>query len=246
MFDERPAVKLLFQKLCGLEQNANLYKYTIASQSVKLISIYEIARNEENTSENSEHTKILERSLRSLLEVLKKYDQEAATNKLASFARDRLDQKIKISLVENNEKIVDGIKIFNIVGTAKCLEEYKKQKRVDSLPSRSRANPFFGKMDSTTRAPSITATTNEKLQLSQLGDLDLRILAYSEIIALCIERFVSDKKPIFLRLLPILSPITVDFLRIATNLRARNCIADFISRLCNSNSNDDSTNISEP
>uniref|UniRef100_A0AC35G4T0 Uncharacterized protein n=1 Tax=Panagrolaimus sp. PS1159 TaxID=55785 RepID=A0AC35G4T0_9BILA len=102
-------------------------------------------------------------------------------------------------------------------------------------------------MDSTTRSPSsTTATTNEKLQLSQLGDLDLRILAYSEIIALCIERFVSDEKSIFLRLLPILSPITVDFLRIATNLRARNCIADFISRLCNSNSNnDDSKNISE-
>lgn len=118
-------MKLLFQKLCGLEQNANLYKYTIASQSVKLISIYEIARNESNDSSGDskkEHTKILKRSLRTLLEVLKKYDEEAATNKLASFARDRLDQKIKISLVENNEKIVDGIKIFNIVGTAKCLE----------------------------------------------------------------------------------------------------------------------------
>uniref|UniRef100_A0A914Y2M8 Uncharacterized protein n=1 Tax=Panagrolaimus superbus TaxID=310955 RepID=A0A914Y2M8_9BILA len=257
LFDDRPAVKLLFQKLCGLEQNANLYKYTIASQSVKLVSIYEIARNEESDSENDkkEHTKILERSLRSLLEGLKKYDEEAATNKLASFARDRLDQKIKISLVENNEKIVDGIKIFSIVGTAKCLEEYKKQKRVDSLPSRSRANPFFGKMDSTTRAPTASSasscsavTPNERLQLSQLCDLDLRILAYSEIIALCIEKFVSDETAIFARLLPILSPITVDFLRIATNLRARNCIADFISRLCNDHEksdNNDNINLSE-
>lgn len=121
--------------------------------------------------------------------------------------------------------------------------EYKKQKRVDSLPSKSRANPFFGKMDSTTRPPS-TSVTSEKIQLSQLGDLDLRILAYSEIIALCIERFVSDDQPNFTRLLPILSPITVDFLRIATNLRARNCIADFISRLCcRDNNNDDSSNI---
>ena len=119
LFDDRPALKLLFQKLCGLEHHANLYKYTIAAQSVKLASIYEFARS---TDASKEHSGILERSLRALLEALTKFDEEAAANKLASFARDRLNQKIRISLVENNEKSTDEIKAFSIVSAAKCLE----------------------------------------------------------------------------------------------------------------------------
>ena len=119
LFDERPALKMLVQKLCNLEQSSNLYKLMIASQSVKLMSVYQIAKLENG---KNYYLKTLESSLLNLLDQLKKYDQEAAANKLASFARDRIDQKIQISLVESSDKNDNGVKSFSVVSAAKCLE----------------------------------------------------------------------------------------------------------------------------
>ncbi|KAE9548536.1 hypothetical protein FO519_008250 [Halicephalobus sp. NKZ332] len=223
LFDERPALKMLIQKICNLEQSANLYKCMISSQSVKLMSVYQIAKLGKD-----DYLKTLGSSLLNLLDQLRKYDQEAAKNKLASFARDRIDQKIQISLIENNEKNENELKSFSVVSAAKCLEEYKKQKRMDSLPSKSvRSNPFVSRLDSN---PNLTISP-EKLQLSQLNDLDVRILAFSEVIAQTVERFIADEKSVFDSLLPVFCPIVIDFLRIATNFRARTCIADFLTRL---------------
>lgn len=114
-FDERPALKMLIQRLCNLEQSANLYKFMIAAQSVKLMTVYQLAKNDKT------HLKSLESSLCHLLEKLKKYDDEAAANKLSTFARDRLEQKIQISLVENNDKNPE-FKSFSVVSASKCLE----------------------------------------------------------------------------------------------------------------------------
>lgn len=100
---------------------------------------------------------------------------------------------------------------------------------MDSLPSKTnRQNPFVSKPEITEKQSSISP---EKLQLSQLNDLDVRILAYSEIIAQTIERHTFDDKSSFDTLLPSICPCAVKFLRIATNFRARNCIADFLTRL---------------
>uniref|UniRef100_A0A7E4VEJ0 DUF1981 domain-containing protein n=1 Tax=Panagrellus redivivus TaxID=6233 RepID=A0A7E4VEJ0_PANRE len=227
LFDERPALKLLLQKFCGLDHAANLYRITIAAQSVKLMAIYKFAREESPNSEDRPHLKGLESSLRQLLEALRKLDAEAAANKLASFARDRIDQKINISLIENPDSAAkdDNFKAFNVVSAAKCLEEYKRQKRVESLPS-NRANPFIAKADSKTALFS-----SEKLQISQLNDLDVRILAYTEVLALTLERYAADDDATFDSLLPTLSPIVVDFMRVATSLRARNVVADLLDRL---------------
>ena len=43
-FDGRPALKYLIQKLIDVEQPANLYRLSVAAQSIKLQSIYELAK----------------------------------------------------------------------------------------------------------------------------------------------------------------------------------------------------------
>uniref|UniRef100_A0A915DB36 HEAT repeat-containing protein 1 n=1 Tax=Ditylenchus dipsaci TaxID=166011 RepID=A0A915DB36_9BILA len=249
-FDQRPALKFLLQKLCQWQESVNLYKVVVACHSIKLSAIfYQMEKAENNTF----YLDFLHNSLIGLLCTLSGLETTATSTKLAAFARETFAQPIKFSLVEkkelveftkeeNDEQIKKGqeksSKSFTIVQAKQCLETFHKQKRAETLPSLSsvRTNPFVSEISMLVNDQDIPPSpeTNQRLRLAQLQDIDIRILAYSEIVALFFERLISETDDAAFQIFtPKIFPLLRQFLDVTGNVRARRVISQYLARLQN-------------
>uniref|UniRef100_A0A914D2Z5 Uncharacterized protein n=1 Tax=Acrobeloides nanus TaxID=290746 RepID=A0A914D2Z5_9BILA len=230
-----------------MEHCANLYKNMIASQSVKLMAIYEFIRSGPTTPPSNvtnlsngvnvvekDCFHLIEQALKKLYNSIRVVDKIVTHAKIEKFLREKIVQKLDISLVEcESAENKEYDKVYKIVSTSKCLEEFRREKRNEALPAKSvRANPFISNIKVDDESSSTTTSNStQQMPLSKLNDLDLKILAYSEIVLLLFERLVADENPVFCKALPFFYPRICEYLRIAPNFRARQVIADIFERI---------------
>ncbi|KAI1709572.1 brefeldin A-inhibited guanine nucleotide-exchange protein 3 [Ditylenchus destructor] len=250
-FDSRPALKFLIQKLCQWAEPVNLYKILVACHSVKLSAVfYQMSIGKES---EEFYLTFIHASIVSLLNSLSTYDAIAAKNKLAMYARERLVQPVEFSLIEcaPDESEVDeeasgpAPKTYAVVPTKQCLNDFHKQKKTETLPSAqvtkpieesgvSRPNPFISGVKLSERETQNETPNdgNQQLRLTQLQDLDVCILAYSEVVSLFFERLMLHTDDVtFRNFTPKFFPLLRQFLDVTGNVRARRVISRFLARV---------------
>ncbi|KAI6204147.1 DUF1981 domain-containing protein [Aphelenchoides besseyi] len=213
-FDSRPSLKYLIQKLINGDQPANLYRLTVASQSTKLQTIFELAKQIGPTKDD----------------VLKVTKKQGTANANLNFIR-LIDSLVERSF-DTLERL-DGQVANNGTGARDRMDlDFEPTGSVDTPPPSTppvRANPFVSRLNVKATRPSTDST--DGLQMAQLSDLDLRLIAQSEVVAILVQRVLNEETEVFRVFLPLFLPKIRRLMRISPAKRSRLVCAEFLERL---------------
>ncbi|KAI6208663.1 DUF1981 domain-containing protein [Aphelenchoides besseyi] len=213
-FDSRPSLKYLIQKLINGDQPANLYRLTVASQSTKLQTIFELAKQIGPTKDD----------------VLKVTKKQGAANANLNFIR-LIDSLVERSF-DTLERL-DGQVANNGTGARDRMDlDFEPTGSVETPPPSTppvRANPFVSRLNVKATRPSTDST--DGLQMAQLSDLDLRLIAQSEVVAILVQRVLNEETEVFRVFLPLFLPKIRRLMRISPAKRSRLVCAEFLERL---------------
>ncbi|KAI6225101.1 DUF1981 domain-containing protein [Aphelenchoides fujianensis] len=223
-WNSRPSLQYLIQKLISGDQPANLYRLTVASQATKLQTIYELAKQIDPTKDD-------------VLKVLKK---QGAANANLTFIRliDSLVERSFDALERLDAQVVnasgrrDRDRIDLDCGNLRLSADFEPAgPSAESPPCTPpvRPNPFVSRLNVKAARPSTDST--DGLQIAQLSDLDLRLIAQSEIVAVLIERIAKEEAPVFRVFLPLFLPKVRRLMKVCPAKRARYACAEFLERL---------------
>ncbi|KAH7728610.1 CEH-12 protein [Aphelenchoides avenae] len=209
-FNSRPALKLLLQKLIGAGGPANLCRSTAAAGIVLMRAWCRLLTSDTSTGSIDPAT-VIRTEVEQIFDTIVKLDASVRVSKYAAYVRDNTEKVCPISLVEKSPGL------YSVVSTQKCIEEFHKKKRVDSLPSASRANPFV----TSVKLDEGTSSTVQERLLSEpeIQDVDIRIMTYTEIAAEALECLIHYEADTFKRLQPMFSPLLQEFIRKSTTRR---------------------------
>ena len=109
---------------------------------------------------------------------------------------------------------------------------------VDTPPPTSagatkRANPFTSRINAPTltRASLQSTDSVDGFQLAQLSDLDIRLIAQAEIVAILIEHIAHERQSDFKTFLPLFLPKVRRLMQLSPAKRTRYASAEFLERL---------------
>jgi hypothetical protein len=115
-------------------------------------------------------------------------------------------------------------------GQLRLSEEFENS-GMEISPQPARTNPFLSRIHSLKTSGRFSTDSNDGVHISQLSDLDLRLIAQSEIVAILIERVVREDAAIFRIFLPLFLPKVRHLMRICPAKRARVACSEFLERL---------------